>query len=530
MPTVGILLAGAIILLGAATANVSNLILTRTWLRRRELSTRVALGAGVRDAITHVLLENVLFGVATALLSLPCAYLGIIAVRRFAPGGLPGLERLEFDGALGIYTCGLALAAAVIGSVAPSVAVARLGRSVPIAWGATTDRSLRPRVLVCLQVGLSTVVLAYALVLLGAYVRVQSKTYGFDTRNRIGAEVSLPAFNCAPECQQLVCASAVLELGQLGKVENVALADRVPGGRKPLKSLWCERLDAYSGPARGDVSGLCAVTSVSSLYFRTLGLGMMAGRPFSDGEAAPVVVVNDVVARRMWSVESAVGKRLRLTDERDREVVGVVPSVEEPGLMGVERYQVYVPVQQSSLLAGETVGVLIHSTETGSEFVDSVRRRLAGVDQRLIIDRIATMDDMLAASTSTVRLQAMGIGVFGVGVLLLAAGGIHSTTAFVTAQQSREMAIRSAIGARRRDLLMGPMRFALGTAAIGWAVGLVTLPATHVLASRLGLPDTESGMLVVGATLVISAATVVAAGMSAGRRATTVDPARLLRE
>jgi putative ABC transport system permease protein len=282
-------------------------------------------------------------------------------------------------------------------------------------------------------------------------------------------------------------------------------------------------------PAGHDAAGQWNV--VTPDYFRTLGIPLLKGRPFTDRDAegsTPVVIINETLARRMFPDGDAIGRRIRSWRDENllREIVGVVADVRYAGLADTDYGLVYVPHRQNTW-SGMTVAV--RTAGNPAALASALRETVNRIDPDLGIGHLGTLAEFARASVARERFSAALLAGFAIVAVLLAAVGIYGVMAYVVARRSRELGVRAALGATPRELFTLVIRHGLVLTAIGGAIGVVASLAAGRALSGLLFGVSSADPLTFAAALIVLPAVSMLACAVPGRRAARVDPMVTLR-
>ena len=521
---------GAMLLL--VCANAAGLQLARAVGRRRELAIRSALGGGRGRLLRQLLTECVLLagaGGAVGILAAAGGVRGLAATQR----GL-AIWGLAVDAPVLLGSLCIALATGVLSGLLPGLLAIRSepadalhggrSRSVTTARGSWMRRSL-----VVAQVALCTMLLASAAGFLRTFAELSSSELGFEPANVLTARASLqgPAYGSAVAVSALY-RRTLDELARLPGVEAAAVASNLPVER----GLNLPRLEAPGGRIAGSVDW----RYVTGDYLRVLRIPLVAGRAFGDVDhragAPPVAMVNEEYVRRFGSGRTVIGTQLQTTvidfDDQAREVVGVLGDVRTRGVTAT-RPTVLVPVEQVPDELLELIhGFLppswaLRTREDATSLIPSVERVIREADPLLSITAFRSMDGVVGGAIAATRFRAFLLGLFATAALTLAAAGLYGLVAYAVAQRTKEIGIRLALGASRRQVTA---RFALGgiaVAALGAALGAGAAVLATGLLRRLTEAQPLDPWTVAGIVLVLGAVSAAATVVPA-RRAARVDP------
>jgi putative ABC transport system permease protein len=537
-PMVLLLLGAVATVLLIACANVANMLLARATVRAREMAIRRAIGANTARIVRQLLTESVLMATAGGALGLLLAHFGLKALLGTYPTLLPRSADIGVDATVLAFTTALAMLAAIVFGLAPSLAAARGGLAESLKEGGRGDEGGRSRrlmrgALVVAEVALALVLLAGAGLLLKSYARLASVEPGFITSQRLSVTTILPRPKYAePERMIGFYREAAERLGTLPGVQRVALASMVPvGGSDELYSI-----DFEGRPPLPPGQGFSAIYYlVSPNYFEVMGIAVLRGRGFTDRDrdgTTRVAIINDEFARLHYPDQDPVGQRIRIGRNSSivREIVGVVASVKHYGLNDPSAAQVYEPFEQMPNTAMNFV--LATSVEPGT-LSGSVRRQIQAVDPEQPVAAVTTFEQMLADSVEQPRVQMTLLGLFAAVAVLLAAAGLYGVMSYIVAQRTREIGIRMALGARAGSVLRIVMGQALGLAGSGLVIGgAAALLLARVLSSTLEpmlfqVSPADSTILSGVAVLLLCVS--LLAALVPALRAVRVDPIRALR-
>jgi predicted permease len=386
--------------------------------------------------------------------------------------------------------------------------------------------------LVATEVALSVMLLAGATLLFQSLGRLMAVDAGFETRDRLTMELSLsgPRYadsgTVAPAWQQVLDAVRAVP-----GVRSAALASQIPlGGNVDLYGVHLEDR-AGANPADDPYALRYAVTPD---YLTTMGIPLVDGRAFTaadNQQAPPVVLLNEAAAARLFPAGQAIGKRFRMGggDEGPwRTVVGIVGSTRHRSLDGATEMQVYVPTTQWGEESGLTL--VVHTNVRSSSVVPPIRAALRGVTSDLAITKVATLERLVNTSTSDRRFALVLFSCFAAVALVLAAAGLFGVLSAAVVERTREIGVRSALGATSERILGMVVRQGMTFAAIGIAAGLVGMWGTARVIRTLLYEVGPTDPVVVGFVVLLPGAIALAASALPAWRAARVDPMIALRE
>jgi putative ABC transport system permease protein len=517
-----------------ACANAANLLLGRALRREPEFAIRTALGASRRRLVRLVASESVMLAVVAGSLGLLLAWGGVRFFLAMAPQGIPRLDQVRVDGPVAGFTFLLALVAGLAASVLPALTTGRADLHGVIKSGTRglASRSHRLRgSLVVAETALAVTLLAGATLLFQSLSRLLGVNAGFETERMLTMETQLsgPRYqdSGAVHRTQAVMLQAVRAVPG---VEAAGFASQLPlGGNVDMYGIHLE--DRPSANPEQDPSAMRY--AVTPDYLAAMGIPLLRGRGITaaDVETTPyAVVINQSMAETIFAGMDPIGRRLRMggTDGPWRTVVGIVGNALHRGLDAPDEPQVYVPVTQWWEETGMTL--VVRARTVPLSLVPTVRAAVASADRTVAIAKVATMEQLLARSTSQRRFALVLFAVFAGIALLLTAFGIYGVLAASVAERTREIGIRSALGAPQSRILGMVVRQGAALAGAGLVLGLGgALGLSKLLAKLLyGVrPENPAALLTV--TFALAAVAVVACAVPAWR-ASRVDPMVALRD
>ncbi len=536
-----------LILLGAvsfvlliACVNVANLQMARLTARRGELSVRMALGAGRRRIVRQLLTEAVVLSLLGASLGVLLAWLAIGVTLPLVPqSALPRLGGIVVDARVMAFCLGLSLVATLLIGLVPALRVggAAFGESLALHGGAartTGDRQgerLRT-LLVAGQIAMTLVLLIGAGLLVHSFVRLTSVSTGFESSGRDGVlqivRVTLPPRLYAEPDRIHAFARGVLDrIQSLPVVKSASLINSVPFAMMFIQGDF--EIEGQPKPTL-DVG----IPKIEADYFKTMGIPLLAGREFtaSDTAAAPkVAIVSERVVREYFpgGPREALGRRVRVWGNSEwLTVVGVVADIRQRGLDQAVQPMIYAPFLQDRSGFVRFVS-FVARTATPASVADGIRAEIRRAAPDLPIESTVTMDEAVAASVAQPRFRTLLVVLFATAATLIATCGIYGLMAYAVTQRRREIGVRMALGATRRDVLRLVLTRALRIVVTGVVVGLVgAAGVTRVLQRFLfGVTPTDPIAFTI-VTLLLMAVGLMAAWLPA-RRATRIDPCAALR-
>jgi predicted permease len=526
-----------------ACANVATLLLARAAARQKEVSIRTAVGASRGRLVQQMLTESLVIAAAGGAAGVLLAAWSLSALRTLLPArfaGLPGIDHLGIDVRVLAAAVFVSLVTGLIFGVLPALAASdqRLGTSLNEesrgGTGSVRARRLRSSLVVA-ELSLSLILLTGASLLVVSFNNLVSVPPGFAASQLVIARVNLPGARYAEHARTVAFFDAVAErLADAPGIQRVGATTSLPfdGGDSRL-NLTIERRTAESPiPVR------VHPRLISTGYFQTMGIPLVQGRAFTghDGETSVnVAILNEAAARRYWPNENPIGQRISIGAVDDwREIVGVAGDTRHEGLDADPDPAAYLPERQlfQSLGAGfeRTATLVIRTTGDVASVAPLIRTAVANVDSQVPIGLVRQMDDLIGDSIAPRRLNFLLVSAFAAVALALTAAGLYGVMSYLVTQRTREIGVRMALGATRRQVL----RLILGEAGsmtlfgIGIGVGGALL-LTRSMTSMLFGVSAANPLIYLSASLLLALVALLAIAVPSSR-ATRIDPLAALRD
>jgi putative ABC transport system permease protein len=524
--------AAALIVLLVACANVASLLLARGIGRSREIAVRVALGAGRARVIRLLLAESLLLsGMSAALGVAFAAWLLRLAISAAPPWMQLG-DAVSVSASLAIFAVGLTLCTGLLAGLWPALRGSRAHLESelkesggPLVAGRRQVRSLNG--LVVMEIALSVVLLTFAGLLAKSLTHLLETNLGYRTDHVLTFRVPLPASRYRTAAARIQFWDTLLpQLAAVPGVLSAAASDSIPlGGTFNGAPVEVEGQTNHRDWA--DVTTRGAI--VTPDYFRTMGIGLSAGRTFIAGDtvgAEPVVVVNEAFVRKLLPGRTPIGTRVR---------IGSAPWARIVGMIGDERYfgpaarpeaEAYMPYT----LAPHLQFVSIHTAVPEQGVLAEVRRMIRQLDPGLPLTQVRTMRQSMDLSISLERQMMTVVAGFGIVTLVMATMGLSGVMLYIVSRRRREIGLRIALGARPGDISRGVLGSAARLVTAGSAIGLLAaLSSGRVLQSLLyGVRWYDPAAL--AAAPAVLAVIAFAACLLPSRRAAAVEPMQALRQ
>jgi putative ABC transport system permease protein len=526
-----------------ACANVANLFLVRADLRQRELAVRAALGAGRLRIVRTLLSETLTISVAGGALGVGLAAATIRLVRATAPEALPRVNDIGLDPAVLGFAAALSVAAGLLFGVLPALRLAS-PRVAALNDGGRASSDGRPRqrvrsALVVVEVALALVLLVASGLMFRTFSALRQVDPGFVRGGELlTMEVSLPRAS-APTAELTMGRhqEIIARLEQISGVTSIGLTSSVVmDGRSMSNPLLVERFPLPEGQAVMSRR----MKWISPGLFETMKTRTVAGRTFTWNDLygyGAVIVINERLARQYWkSPAEAIGQRVRESAVSPwREVIGVVADERQDGVAQEAPPMMYWPCMVKTFFGGQpfaqrAITYVIRSPRTGDPaFLDEVRRAVHAVDADLPLARVRTVEQIAASSMAQTSFALVMLAIAATVSLLLGVVGIYGVVSYVTAQRTREIGIRMALGAEPVNVTALCARHGLGLAAAGLAVGVAAAAMLSSLMSSLlfGVKGTDP-LTYLGGIAILGGVALVATWVPAWRAA-RMEPVAALR-
>jgi putative ABC transport system permease protein len=530
-----VLLGGVACVLLIACANVASLLLARGTGRRREIAVRAALGAGRGRVVRLLLAESVVLACLGGLAGGALALVGVPLAARAFPFELPFYLTVSVDAAVLACVAAAAGLTGMLAGVLPalrggSLALAPALREGAAGSGESADRQRTRGVLVVAEIALSLVLMTGAGLLLRSYSSLANTDLGFAAQNVLTVRAALPSTGYEEDARRVAFFDQLI-----AGVAELPGVVAVGGARGAPFSGWDVQagISVVGRPTRPAGEDTAHYQAVTPGFFRALGVPLRQGRLFDGRDtdpAAPVVVVNELFVKRFLAGREPLGAQVKIGGPDDPEpwatVIGVVGDFQQYRLpKPIDAALFYAQAQYPSY--SQTLA--IRASGDPRALVPGVQGVLRRLDPDVPAYDVATLDETIAKSLGRQRLQGQTLGLFAAVALLLAAVGLYGVIAYAVGQRGREIAVRVALGATRRQVvgqIVGQgARLALRGILIGLVVALV---ASRVLASLLhGVSANDPATFATVAALLALVA--LAASWLPARAASRVEPQVALR-
>lgn len=529
------------ILLGAvgmvlliACTNVAHLALARASGRAKEMAVRSALGAGRARLVRQMLSESLSLAILGGLAGVFLAWWGTAALAGLGPKELPRAHEIRIDTPVLLFAFGVSLLSGVLFGLVPALRASRVDPNESLKdMGRSTEGRSRftyRNVLVTVELALAFVLAMGAGLLGKSLVRLLNVDPGYDSHNVLTAGLYVYGDRYKdPEAELHFYDEVMNRLRATSGIENVAIASNLP-----LLSFDRAAMHIQDRPLANNASAPSVDRySVSPDYLRVMRIPLKRGRSFTDGDrtGAPLVaIISESCARTMFPGRDALGQHIQMGARRDDKewatIIGIAGDIRQYGLDSPSKMEAYLPVAQN---LGYGFNLTARTSGDPRRLEETVRQVMLSVDNTQPIFRVRPLESYLAESLASRRFTLTLLGLFGGLALVLAAVGIYGVISYAVSLRTRELGIRMALGAARRDVLQMVLRQGLRLAATGLGLGFAaSIVLTRFLSSLLFQVKPADRITIAAVSLTLAAVALLANYLPA-RRASRVDPNEALR-
>jgi putative ABC transport system permease protein len=543
-PALLILLAAVAFVLLISCANVANLVLAKTFGRRKEIAIRIALGASGSRVVQQILAETMLLSLAGGALGLLLAHSGIALILKFLSDNLPKSTEVSLDAPVLAFTIFISIATGVIAGLLPAIRMTKTNVNDALKQGlGKTDSDSAGRrtrsILVVSEVALSLILLVGAGLMIRSLWVLSTLDPGFDPHAVLTMSLVLPKHKYSQPIEEIAFFDRVLaRVRALPGVVSAGLIDDLPlngeGSHQPI-AIEGAPVQAMSDQPEVDTR------SITPGYLTTMHIPLRRGSDFSDADGpdrSSVALISESMAKRFWPNQDPIGRHLTMTFSPDkvREIVGIVGDVKLEGMdAAASLATIYLDANQpsgSSLVDWRPypMQLAIRTQSQPNNLVSAVTAAIHSIDSDQPVTDIMSMDDLVDTSLSQRRFSMLLLAAFAVLAVLLAAVGIYSVLAFAVRRRVREIGIRVALGAEVKDILRLVITEGMKPALIGVLLGVAgALSLGRVLASFIyGIAAYDP--LTFAAVTALLATVALLASIIPAFRAARIEPTRALRE
>jgi predicted permease len=528
-----VLLSAVGLILLIACANLANLVLTRAMARQKELAIRKALGASRAELIAQMITESLVLSAIGGLLGLLVAHWGIKAILALKPADILRPEQIHIGIPVLLFTTLASLLAGLLFGIFPALYVSRTEVITVLKQGAqftrTHPRSMRAALIV-VEVSLASVLLIGAGFMIRSLLSVLDVDPGFRPDHLLTMRFSMPPDRYSTNEQTAAfCRQALERIAALPGVKAASFSDGLPLTRIRLMRFTVEGQPTpqHGSEPTADMRGIS-----SPSYFETLGISLVSGRNFTADEInqnLPMIVINQTLARKLWPNQDPVGKHIWSVPARAEKepihltVIGVVRDTRQMSLESAARPEITRAMPDYTNLT-----LAVRGSSDPTLLTASIKRQIWALDKDLPVFDVLPMQDVLDDNLGLRRFDSFLMSILGGLAVVLACVGIYGVLATTVVQQTREIGVRMALGARRADVLAMIMGQGLRWVSVGLLIGVIAgFLLTRMLASLLfGVAPTN--LLTYTAVSAVMLAVAAVACYLPAVRAIRIDPMRAL--
>ncbi|MGH9821792.1 MAG: ABC transporter permease [Blastocatellia bacterium] len=533
-----ILFAAVGLLLLIACTNVASLLLARANARGKEIAIRTALGAGRIRIVRQLLTESSLLALTGGTAGLLLTSWAVEGILSLGPDELVRVNHVRIDSRVLIFTVLVSVLTGVVFGLAPSIKLTRLSLNDSLKEGGRHSSSgMNGRAggaFIISEVALALVLLVGAGLLMRSFIKLANVSPGFDSANVLTMRLALPRTKYPKSAQSIEFYRQTLERIRL--LPGVLGADFVTPAPFSHSDVTTDfQIESRPAPTPGS-NPTAAARGATPSYFQTMRIPLREGRWFSDFDkkgGVGAAIINETLAKQYWPGEDPVGKYISHVgvsvddDEPQRwQIVGVVGDVRHSSLSSAPVPTLYMPHNQMAWRWGY---IVVRTAGDPMTFAGPVREQILAVDKDQAVSSVRSMNELIGVSVAQPRFYMALLGVFAALGLVLAAIGIHGVVSYSTAERTREIGVRMALGASRRDVLSMILRHGMALAGTGVVVGVgASLILTKLMAGLL-FEVGSTDPLTLGGTVALLLLVALTGSYLPARKAIAVDPMIALR-
>jgi predicted permease len=548
--TVGDVRPALLMMLGAvafvlliACANVANLILARTFARRKEIAIRSAMGASRFHLIRQLLTESLIISICGGALGLLAAHFGIELLTKFFADKLPRMGDIGLNGSVLAFTFALSIATGILSGLLPAWSMTKgdVNDALKQGLGRTdsdTGTGKTRSALVVVEVALSLILLIGAGLMLRSLWKLQTIDPGFDQHNVLTLSVMVNKQQFSDPTQESQFFDSVLErVRSLPGVESAGAIDNLPltgGSNQPVA------IEGHA-PAALSEQPEVSVRAATPGYMHAMRIPLLQGRDVSasdTADSAPVVVISQSMAKQFWPNESPVGHHLKLSffPDKERQIVGVVGDVKQTGLdssAGIATlYWPYAQITGSQMAPWRSFPLFlaVRTTTPPQTLAIAVTDAVHQVNKEIPVDNVITLEDFVGDTLTQHSFNMQLLAIFGALALVLCAIGIYSVLAYSVKRSMREIGLRIAFGATLRDVARHVIVQGMKPALAGIGIGLIAAFALGRIVTSMIYGVSSRDLATFLAVTILLILVAFGASLIPALRATRVDPLAVIRE
>jgi predicted permease len=532
------LLSAVALVLLIACANVGNLLFARALARRKEIAIRSALGAARSRVFRQLLVETLLMAAAGGALGLFLAHQALNAGATLLADQIPRADELSMDWRVVLFVAGVSLVTGVLAGTLPAIRAGRTDLNDALKEGGRHDSAVgvrTRRVLIVCEVALSVVLLMGAAVMIRTLVNLRNVDAGFDKHGVLTMRVSLSTTRYRSGEQMFnVLDRALAELRAIPGVQSAGAIDDLPvmgGSVQPIVLEGHPELLPKDQPTVN-------VRTIRPGYLSTMRVPLVRGRDITESDDN-VMLVSRATAKLLWGDDDPIGRRVTLPLQSKStmlQVIGIVGDVKQADLTEPVNPTVYEATREpiTDAIVGGSGGsfglaIVVRSAVPPLSIAQAAVAAAHRVDPEMPVDDVKTMEALLDETTTSQRFSATLLGAFAGVALILASVGIYSVLSYIVRGRSREIGIRTALGASSSAVVRMVIAEGMTPAAIGIAIGAAAALVSGRLLEKLVFGVSASDPLILGAVTGSLATVALLASLIPAYRASRVDPISVLR-
>jgi predicted permease len=528
-----LMFAAVVALLLIASVNVANLLLARSTARAREMAVRVSIGARRSRLVRQLLTESLALALAGATAGIGLAWYAVRLLRVLNPGSLPRIDSIHLNAPVLGFAVGVAILTAILFGVGPALESARTEPARSLRDDRSGSSKGRTRaVLVVAEIALSFVLLIVGGLLLRSFDRLQRVNTGIETPpGEVLTMLVSPNLTRYKDAKaQLALLDRLMDqIRQVPGVEAAAWSDSRP------PNFWSndDTFNIRGKPYNHEAFPSSPIPTVTPQYFSALGIPLIRGRYFDDGDLADrpnVAVISQELARRYFPGEDPIGQEIAPSEPNPKQawyrIVGVVGDVKYAGMASDSMPVWYSAVAQG---AGLPMFLIVRSSRQGSALGDEIERTIHSVDPDVVVTYQETLATVMGNALAQPRFRTALLSLFAMIALILASIGTYGVIAYSVTQRTREIGVRMALGAQPAQVLGMILRQGACLSALGILIGVAgALSATRAVSSLL-FATSPTDAVTFTAVIVVLIGVSLCASFVPARRAMRVNPVEALR-
>ena len=530
-----LLLSASVALLLIACVNLTNLLLSRSAARGREVAVRAALGAGRGRLVGQFLTESLVLAALGTLAGLALAVPAMRFLERLVPEAM-GTARLTLDWRVLAFSAAVAIATAVTFGLAPAVRGSRVAPQEGLRDGGRGTAGRRSHwfqhSLIVIETALAVVLLTCGGLLLQTFQHLRNTDLGFTSERLLTFET--PLFRYKDFDRRVAFINAEVE--KVRAIPGVISAGSI--NLIPFTNVASATFYLLEGQSRDRSAGQVAlIRNVSRDYFATVGAHLREGRFFNTSDqrsTPPVAIVNEVFANRHFRDRSPLGQRFKFGALGDKgywyTIVGVLKPIPESGVLDEAKPAVYRVYEQCDQIGDLNAGIVIRTAVDPASIVPAVRQAIWSLDKDQPLARIQTMEEIVDHQLATSSQSTALLGAFALLALLLASLGIYGVLSYAVTQRTNEIGVRMALGATASEIMFSFGRRGLALTLTGLTIGLVLAAIASRFMTTLLYGFRADYIPTVAVVSLILVAVAALACFVPARRASRIDPMIALRQ